>query len=116
MEKSPLKDPEALAVLERVQRVKEQTYALQQLWLVLDICHCEPSAAQFAIWLTRHPTKRVEAAFEATAAWLSKLRGDKISQAVVENRKAQTDNPTSITHDQKIRYASGVMVRMGRES
>jgi hypothetical protein len=110
-----LKDPKAIDLLARIQQVKEYTAVLQQLWLVLEICKggCVPSSAQFALWLSAHSVEVVEAGIQATAVWLSKLRTGNASQQVVENRAEAVDNAKeTITHDQKVRYASGVMNKM----
>jgi len=114
MQNNSIKDPKALALLERIQQAREYTAVLQQLWLLLGICECAPSNAQFALWLSRHTFGTVEAAIQETAVWLSKLRTGNASQEVVENRKAVVGKGDlkNLTHDQKVRYCSGVMNKM----
>jgi len=90
--------PKAKALLERIAQGKEHTYALQQLWISLELCECPPDSRQFGIWFVRHEFETVASAFEAVAIWLSKLRGGD-----------QPEDADQKTHDDKIRYASAVM-------
>ena len=93
----------AKALLERIAQGKEHTYALQQLWISLEICPCPPDARQFMVWFYKHEFETVADAFSETAIWLSKLRGG--------------ENPTAAdkkTHEDKVRYASAVMNGMVR--
>jgi len=92
--------PKAKALLERIAQSKDHTYALQQLWLSLEICPCAPDARQFQLWFYKHEFETVADAFSETAIWLSKLR-QKEPEAAVQK-----------THDDKVRYASAVMVGM----
>jgi hypothetical protein len=90
--------PKAKALLERIAQGKEHTWALQQLWLSLELCSCPPDSRQFGIWFVRHEFETVASSFEATAVWLSKLRGGEHPEYAGQK-----------THDDKIRYASAVM-------
>ena len=90
--------PKAKALLERIAQGKEHTFALQQLWLSLELSDCVPDARQFGIWFVRHDFETVASAFEAVAVWLSKLRGGKTPEAAGQK-----------THEDKIRYASACM-------
>ena len=92
--------PKAKALLARLAEAKEHTYALQQLWISLEICPCPPDSKQFHIWY-KHEFETIVASFEATAVWLSKLRGGEHPETADEK-----------THDHKIRYASAVMNRI----
>jgi hypothetical protein len=88
----------AKALLERIAQGKEHTYALQQLWISLELCECAPDARQFMVWFYKHEFETVADAFSETAIWLSKLRG--------------AENPTAAdkkTHEDKVKYASAVM-------
>jgi hypothetical protein len=95
---SPMKiqSPKAQALLERIAQGKEHTYALQQLWLSLELCPCAPDARQFQLWF-KHEFEVISDSFYETAVWLSKLR-QKDPGAAVQR-----------THDDKIKYASAVM-------
>lgn len=95
-----LQSSKAKALLERIAESKEHTYALQQLWISLDICVCAPDARQFQLWF-KHEFEIISDSFYATSVWLSKLRNEKQGKAA--NQK---------THDDKVRYASAVMNRM----
>jgi hypothetical protein len=88
----------AKALLERIAQGKEHTYALQQLWISLELCECAPDARQFGIWFVRHEFETVASAFEAVAIWLSKLRGGEHPEYADQK-----------THDHKVRYASACM-------
>ena len=90
--------PKAKSLLERIAQGKEHTYALQQLWISLELCECPPDSRQFGIWFVRHEFDTVASAFEAVAVWLSKLRGGEHPEYADQK-----------THDNKIRYASACM-------
>ena len=45
-----IQSPKAKALLERIAQGKEHTYALQQLWISLELCECAPDARQFMVW------------------------------------------------------------------
>jgi hypothetical protein len=92
-----IKSPKAKALLERMAQGKEHTYALQQLWISLDLCECAPDARQFGLWFYKHEFEIIADAFSETAIWLSKLRHKEPEAAVQKG------------HDDKVRYASGVM-------
>src|SRR5450755_1681347 len=91
----PIQSPKARALLERIAQGKEHAYALQQLWISLELCECAPDARQFGIWFVRHEFETVASAFEAVAVWLSKLRGGEHPESADQK-----------THEDKIRYAS----------
>lgn len=93
--------PKAKALLERIAEGKEHIFALQQLWISLELCECAPDARQFGLWFYKHEFEVVSDAFCETAIWLSKLR----------QKGSAADGKT---HDDKIRYASGVMNGMAR--
>jgi hypothetical protein len=93
--------PKAKALLERIAQGKEHTWALQQLWLSLELCSCPPDSRQFGIWFVRHEFETVASSFEATAVWLSKLRGGEHPEYAGQK-----------THDDKIRYASACMNKL----
>jgi hypothetical protein len=57
--------PKAKALLERIAQGKEHAYALQQLWISLELCECPPDSRQFGIWFVRHEFETVASAFEA---------------------------------------------------
>jgi hypothetical protein len=95
-----LQSSKAKALLERIAESKEHTYALQQLWISLEICDCAPDARQFQLWF-KHEFEIISDSFDATSVWLSKLRNEK--QGEFANQK---------THDDKVRYASAVMNKM----
>jgi hypothetical protein len=96
-----IQSPKAKALLERIAVGKEHTYALQQLWLSLELCECAPDARQFGLWFHKHEFETIADAFSETAIWLSKLR-------------QKDQNNAAKTHDDKIRYASGVMKGMAK--
>jgi hypothetical protein len=91
-----IQSPKAKALLERIAQGKEHTYALQQLWLALEICQCPPDARQFQLWF-KHEFEVISDSFYETAVWLSKLRQKDPASAVQR------------THDDKVKYASAVM-------
>jgi hypothetical protein len=91
-----IQSPKAKALLERIAQGKEHTYALQQLWISLEICQCPPDARQFQLWF-KHEFEVISDSFYETAVWLSKLR-QKDPAAAVEK-----------AHEDKIKYASAVM-------
>ena len=91
-----IRSPKAKALLERIAQGKEHTYALQQLWISLEICQCPPDARQFQLWF-RHEFDVISDSFYETAVWLSKFRQKDPASAVQR------------THDDKVRYASAVM-------
>ena|ERR1035438_10470809 len=97
-----IQSPKAKALLERIAQGKEHTYALQQLWLSLEICQCPPDARQFQLWFYKHEFEVISDALSETAVWLSKLR-QKDPAAAVQR-----------THDDKVKYASAVMNGMVR--
>jgi len=97
-----IQSPKAKALLERIAQGKEHTYALQQLWLSLELCECAPDARQFGLWFYKHEFETISDAFSETAIWLSKLRQKEPVAAVQKS------------HDDKIRYASAVMNGMVR--
>lgn len=110
-----LKDPQAIDLLARIQQAREHTAALQQLWLALEICKdsCVPANPQFVMWLTRYGFDTVEAAINATAVWLNKLRTGSATKLVMHNRTEAADRKANeITHNEKVKYASGVMRKM----
>ena len=55
----PIQSPKARALLERIAQGKEHAYALQQLWISLELCECAPEARQFGIWFVRHEFETV---------------------------------------------------------
>jgi hypothetical protein len=97
-----IQSPKAKALLERIAQGKEHTYALQQLWLSLEICQCPPDARQFMVWFYKHEFEVISDAFSETAVWLSKLR-QKDPAAAIQR-----------THDDKVKYASAVMNGIAR--
>jgi hypothetical protein len=92
-----IQSPKAKALLERIAQGKEHTYALQQLWISLELCQCAPDPRQFGIWFYKHEFEVISDAFSETAVWMSKLR-QKDPAAAVQR-----------THDDKVKYASAVM-------
>jgi hypothetical protein len=96
-----IQSPKAQALLERIAQGKEHTYALQQLWLSLELCQCPPDARQFQLWF-KHEFEVISDSFYETAVWLSKLR-QKDPAAAVQR-----------THDDKVKYASAVMNGLAR--
>jgi hypothetical protein len=97
---SNIRSSKAQALLARLAESKEHTYALQELWIALEICKCAPDARQFQVWF-RYDFDTIERAFEATAVWLSKMRGGEHPEAAEAK-----------THDHKVRYASGCMKKI----
>src|ERR1019366_7854047 len=97
-----IQSPKAKALLERIAQGKEHTYALQQLWLSLEICQCPPDARQLQLWFYKHEFEVISDALSETTVWLSKLR--------------QKDPATAVqrTHGDKVKYASAVMNGMVR--
>jgi hypothetical protein len=93
----------AKAMMERIAESKEHTFALQQLWMSLEICACAPDARQFQLWF-KFEFETIADAFDATAVWLSKLRNGEQPQAADEK-----------THADKVRYCSAVMVNMVKQ-
>jgi hypothetical protein len=91
-----IRSPKAKALLERIAQGKEHTYALQQLWISLEICQCPPDARQFQLWF-KHEFEVISDSFYETAVWLSKLRQKDPASAVQR------------THEDKVKYASAVM-------
>lgn len=91
-----IQSSKAKALLERIAQGKEHTYALQQLWISLEICQCLPDARQFQLWF-KHEFEVISDSFYETAVWLSKLR-QKDPAAAVQR-----------THADKVKYASAVM-------
>ena len=61
-----IQSPKAKALLERIAQGKEHTYALQQLWLALEICQCPPDARQFQLWF-KHEFEVISDSFYETA-------------------------------------------------
>jgi hypothetical protein len=92
-----IQSPKAKALLERIAQGKEHTYALQQLWISLELCPCAPDARQYGLWFYRHEFETVADSFSETAIWLSKLR---------QKDPAAADKKT---HADKVKYASAVM-------
>jgi hypothetical protein len=93
--------PKAKALLERIAEGNEHIFALQQLWISLELCECAPDARQFGLWFYKHEFEVVSDAFSETAIWLSKLR-------------QKGPEGGGKTHDDKVRYASAVMNGMAR--
>ena len=88
-------------MLERIAQGKEHTWALQQLWISLELCECPPDSRQFGIWFVRHELENGASAFEAVAVWLSRLRGGEHPEYADQK-----------THGDKIRYASACMNKL----
>jgi hypothetical protein len=77
--------PKAKELLARLAEAKEHTYALQQLWISLELCECAPDRFQFNIWyVQRHTFETIMAAFQAVAIMLSKLRAEKPEEAATK--------------------------------
>ena len=93
-----IRSSKAQELLARLAEAKEHTYALQQLWVSLEICTCAPDAFQFNIWFSQHHSfETIEAAFGALAIMLSKLRSE------------HPEKVANKSHMDKIKYASKVM-------
>lgn len=88
----------AQALLANLAEANENTYALQQLWVALEICTCAPDTRQFTVWYAqRHTLDTLEKAFADLSVWMSIMRTQ-------EPEKLATK-----THDDKIRMASGIL-------
>ena len=100
-----IRSTKAQELLARLAEAKEHTYALQQLWVALEICSCAPDQKQFTVWFAqRHTFETLEAAFADLSVWLSIMR------------TKEPDNLATKTHDDKIRMASGVLFKNLRKA
>jgi hypothetical protein len=93
-----IQSTKAQALLANLTEAKENTFALQQLWVALEICTCAPDARQFTVWYAQHHTfETLETAFAALSVWMSIMR------------TKEPEKLAAKTHDDKIRMASGIL-------
>ncbi len=107
---SPTPVSKATAYLRQLEETKAEVEAVQAGWQTL-INDVPPGFRQCSIWLTRYGIDIVTEALDAMAVWLNKLE-----QAKTVIDPAQADNCPVKSQSDMIRYASGIMVKLSKES